>query len=81
MTITITIDTHPHTNALIEGQVRAAVEAALQQAKWGTVVAQTPSVDLTYVAQLLREADSLLPDSGNEAEDKVQEALEYLKGF
>lgn len=81
MTITLTIDTHPHTNALIPDQVRSIVEAALQKAKLGTVVAQTPSVDLAYVAQLLREADSLLPDNGSEAEDKVLEALEYLKGF
>lgn len=80
MILTITIDTHPHTNALIEGQVKEAVEAVLRVRRLGVVVASTPSVDLAYVAELLRKADDELPDNADGAELLVQEALTYLKG-
>lgn len=77
MTITLTIDTHPYSNALIEGQVRAAVEAALQQAKLGTIIQSVPDsqADLAACAEALRKANDLT-EGGSELD-----ALECLKGF
>jgi hypothetical protein len=37
MILTITIDTHPHTNALIEGQVKRTVEDLLRARRLGAV--------------------------------------------
>ena len=80
MTITITIDTHPHTNALIEGQVKEAVESVLRARRLGVVTGVTQSVDLAYVADRLRKADDLT-EGGTELDDLVSSALEELKGY
>ena len=45
MILTITIDTHPHTNALIEGQVKRAVEELLANRKLGVVTKVKPEFD------------------------------------
>lgn len=81
MILTLTIDTHPHTNALIEGQVKEAVEAVLRARRLGVVVETLKAVDLAYVADRLRKADDELPDNPEGAETAVQEALEELKNF
>lgn len=86
MILTLTIDTHPHTNALIEGQVKRAVEDLLRARRLGVVVSsKADAVDLEYLTGLLREALVLSADGDvlteGPAHDKLQEALEYLKGF
>jgi hypothetical protein len=80
MILTLTIDTHPHTNALIEGQVKEAVEAVLRARRLGVVVGTLKAVDLAYVADRLREAIANMPTTDG-AETAVQEALEELKNF
>lgn len=80
MILTLTIDTHPHTNALIEGQVKEAVEAVLRARRLGVVVGTLKAVDLAYVADRLREAIAALINTDG-AETAVQEALEELKNF
>ena len=80
MILTITIDTHPHTNALIEGQVKRALEDFLADRQLGVVTTCTPAVDLQYVAERVRHALDIMPEDA-ETSDCLTEALEYLKGF
>lgn len=80
MILTITIDTHPHTNALVEAQVKEAVESVLRARRLGVLVASTPAIDLAYVADRLRKAHDLT-EGGSELDDLVASALEELKGY
>lgn len=80
MILTITIDTHPHTNALIEGQVKRALEDFLADRHLGTVVASSRPIDLAYVAERLSKANDLT-EGGTDLDDLVASALEEVKGF
>ena len=81
MILTLTIDTHPHANALVESQVKEAVESVLRARRLGVVVvASTPAIDLAYVADRLRKANDLT-EGGTELDDLVASALEELKGY
>ena len=81
MILTVTIDTHPHTNALIEGQVRTAVEAALQQAGLGVVLDATSDdclEDLKQQAEHTNQSFDHLRNAMNAVQDRLEKAAAHL---
>lgn len=78
MILTLTIDTHPHTNALIEGQVKRAVEDLLANRKLGVVTSVQSSFDKDYVLERLNAAYEAA-EMGSRAEEIILEIRKYLK--
>ena len=78
MILTITIDTHPHTNALIEGQVKQAVEDLLANQKLGVVTGVQAAFDKDYVLERLNAAYEAA-ESGSKAEEIILDIKDYLK--
>lgn len=77
MILTLTIDTHPHTNALIEGQVKRAVEDLLRARRLGVVIETTPGEDIDSLkADTDRNAQEVdrLRDAINAIEDRLEKA-------
>lgn len=75
MTITLTIDTHPHSNALIPDQVRSIVEAALQKAKLGTILSHSTENEIDKLKEEL-EASGQSVDRLRDAVAAIEERLE-----
>ena len=78
MILTLTIDTHPHTNALIEGQVKQAVEDLLANQKLGVVTGVQAAFDKDYVLERLNAAYEAA-ESGSKAEEIILDIKDYLK--
>lgn len=84
MILTLTIDTHPHTNALIEGQVKRAVEDLLRVRRLGVLVDTVPGSSLdalteasdhnAQVADRLRKAINVIEVKLEEAEALLVES-------
>lgn len=78
MILTITIDSHPHTNALIEGQVKRAVEDLLRVRRLGVVTGVHVAFDKDYVLERLNAAYEHA-EPGSKAEEIIIEIEKYLK--
>ncbi len=78
MILTITIDTHPHTNALIEGQVKRALEDFLADRHLGVVTGVQVAFDKDYVLERLNAAYEAA-ESGSKAEEIILDIKDYLK--
>lgn len=79
MTITLTIDTHPHSNAVTAYEVKTQVGEFVQRRGLGTLIDTKAEFDPEYLLEVLHKIYDET-DAGSEAETLAKEALDYLKG-